>query len=210
MDAWAEAYARGVRQHVVLGAGLDTFAYQQPADFDGHVFEVDLPATQQWKRDCLQAAGIAEPSCLRFVPIDFTHSTLSEELGKAGFHHDRPAFFSWLGVTPYLDEAAIWETLAVVTACGAGSGVVFDFLKSVAKLSAMERVGREVMAAQVAARGEPFLSEFDPDALRAAMLERGFGTVDVLDPAELNTRFFGDGALRLRPSQGLLRAWVKP
>lgn len=210
LDAWAEAHARGVRQHVVLGAGLDTFAYQQPADVDGRVFEVDLPATQQWKRDCLRDAGIAEPPSLTFVPIDFAHSTLSEALGQAGFRQDQPAFFSWLGVTPYLDEAAIWQTLAVVTACGPGSCVVFDFLKSAAQLSPMERVGREVMAAQVAARGEPFQSEFDPDALRAAMLARGFGTVDVLDPAELNTRFFGDGALRLRPSQGLLRAWVKP
>lgn len=209
-DAWAQAFARGVRQHVVLGAGLDTFAYRQPADFGGRVFEVDLPATQQWKREALRTAGIDEPPSLRFVPIDFEQSTLADGLAHAGFRQDESAFFSWLGVTPYLDEAAVWQTLDFIAACARGSGVVFDLILKPELLSPLERVGWEVMAAQVAARGEPFKSGFDPDALQASMRARGFGQVEALGGEQLNTLYLqgrNDG-LRLRPSQWLVQAWV--
>jgi methyltransferase (TIGR00027 family) len=211
-NAWAQAFERGVRQHVVLGAGLDTFAYRQSEGFDAQVFEVDLPATQQWKRECLEAAGIDVPPWLRFVPVDFQQSTLAEGLARAGFRRDEPAFFSWLGVTIYLDEAAIWQTLDFIASCPAGTGVVFDFVMSPALMQPMERVGWEVVAAQVAARGEPFKSHFDPAALQAAMRARGFGSVAALDGPLLNELYI-DARLRasglsVRPSQWMMRAWV--
>ena len=97
-DELARAYARGVRQYVVLGAGLDTFAYRNP-----HrrlkVFEVDHPSTQAWKRSRLQEQSIDIPRSLTFAPVDFETQTLASGLRAAGFRADRPAFFSWLGVT---------------------------------------------------------------------------------------------------------------
>src|SRR5271165_4327165 len=96
-DELARAVAYGVRQYVVLGAGLDTFAYRNPHP-GLRAFEVDHPATQAWKREQLQAAGIAIPAGLTFVPIDFERQTLADGLARAGFDNGATAFFSWLGV----------------------------------------------------------------------------------------------------------------
>src|ERR1700733_10582132 len=98
-DELAHAVAHGVRQYVVLGAGLDTFAYRNPHT-GLRVFEVDHPATQAWKHERLQAANISVPSSLTFVPIDFERKTLDVGLEQRGFDANAPAFFSWLGVTP--------------------------------------------------------------------------------------------------------------
>src|SRR5271170_3182658 len=100
-DNLSRAVAAGVGQYVLLGAGLDTFAYRNP-HAGLRVFEVDHPATQQWKREQLEAAGIAIPAALTFVPVDFERQTLAEGLGQAGLDLSAAAFFSWLGVTPYL------------------------------------------------------------------------------------------------------------
>jgi methyltransferase (TIGR00027 family) len=134
-DELARAVASGVRQYVVLGAGLDTFAYRNPHD-GLRVFEVDHPATQAWKRERLQAAGIAVPSSLTFVPIDFERQTLADGLERAGFDHRIAAFFSWLGVTPYLTREACMSTLSLIAKMPASSGVVFDFAIDPSLLSA--------------------------------------------------------------------------
>jgi methyltransferase (TIGR00027 family) len=94
-DQLTSAIARGVRQYVVLGAGLDTYAYRAAPEV--RVFEVDHPATQAWKRSRLEDAGIAIPDSMRFVPVDFERQNLADELAQAGFNMDQPAFFSWLG-----------------------------------------------------------------------------------------------------------------
>src|SRR5580700_9654396 len=107
----AAAVAQGVRQFVVLGAGLDTFAYRNPYP-DLRVFEVDFPDTQAWKREQLQAASIAIPPSLIFVPIDFEQQTLADGLEQSGFNASAAAFFSWLGVTPYLTREACMNTLS--------------------------------------------------------------------------------------------------
>jgi methyltransferase (TIGR00027 family) len=98
-DALATAVNRGVRQYVLLGAGLDTFAYRNP--YPGlRVFEIDHPATQQWKRGLLARNGIPIPPSLTSVPVDFEQQSLERELISAGFDRAAPAFFSWLGVVP--------------------------------------------------------------------------------------------------------------
>jgi methyltransferase (TIGR00027 family) len=98
-DRLWDAVAAGVEQYVVLGAGLDTFAYRNPFP-DLRVFEVDFPATQEWKRVLLDEASIHVPENLIFVPLDFEHRTLSAGLDDAGFDASAPAFFGWLGVVP--------------------------------------------------------------------------------------------------------------
>src|SRR5205085_1676970 len=91
----ARAVAAGVRQYVVLGAGLDTFAYRNPWP-DLKVYEVDHPATQAWKHERLAQGDIAVPANMAFVPADFERHSLAEELGQSSFNPTAPAFFSWL------------------------------------------------------------------------------------------------------------------
>ena len=91
-DCLAEAVGRGVRQFVVLGAGMDTFAYRQaPWAWSLHIFEVDHPATQEWKRKRLELAGISLPANLTFVPVNFESDALEEQLRLSGFDASAPA-----------------------------------------------------------------------------------------------------------------------
>src|SRR5450631_3487729 len=126
-DMLSACVARGVRQIVVLGAGLDTFSLRNPHASRGvRVFEVDHPATQAWKRERLKQAGLAIPSSLTFAPVDFERQSLAEGLNAAGFHAGLPAFFQWLGVTPYLTRQAVTTTLDFVARLPE-SEVVFDY-----------------------------------------------------------------------------------
>jgi methyltransferase (TIGR00027 family) len=160
-DELARAVALGVRQYAVLGAGLDTFAYRNP-HLDLRVFELDHPATQSWKREQLQAAGITIPPSLTFVPIDFEQQTLSDSLEQSGFNASAAAFVSWLGVTPYLTREACMTTLSFIAKLPAGSGVVFDFAVDPALLNPGQRQSLDALSTRVARYGEPFQLFFDP------------------------------------------------
>lgn len=189
-DELARAVAAGGRQYVVLGAGLDTFAYRNPHTASGlHVYEVDHPATQGWKRQALAAAGIPLPTDLTFVPVDFERETLAHALAAAGFRPDQPACFSWLGVSMYLSEAAIMAVLGYVATLPPGSSITFDFRVPPALLNPVERVIAEMMAQRVAALGEPWISAFDPAALRDQVRSLGFSMVETYGPDVLNPRY---------------------
>jgi methyltransferase (TIGR00027 family) len=209
-DELARAVASGVRQYVVLGAGLDTFAYRNPYP-DLRVFEVDHPATQAWKREQLQAARIAVPASLTFVPIDFERQTLADGLECAGFDDGATVFFSWLGVTPYLTRDACMSTLSFIAKMPTGSGVVFDFAIDPALLNAGQREALGALSKRVAAAGEPFQLFFDPAKLQAELKGMGFERTEFLQGKELNARYFEgrkDG-LMVRGGVGhLMGAWV--
>lgn len=212
-DLLAEAVANGVAQYVVLGAGLDTLAYRNPHD-GLRVFEVDFPATQEWKRGLLAEAAIAEPQNLTFVPLDFEHHTLAEGLADAGFDTTKPAFFGWLGVVPYLTRPAFEATLRTIGALPAGSGVCFDYALDPETLSALRRPVFDALAARVAAAGEPFRIFFTPPSLERDLHAAGFRQVQHIDAALLNQRYFDDrdDGLRLSgESLGqMVAAWVGP
>jgi methyltransferase (TIGR00027 family) len=208
-DAWREAARRDVRQYVILGAGLDTYAYREPAEAE-RLFEVDLPATQQWKRACLDAAGIGAPASLTYVPLDFERDTLAHALSRAGFRDDAPAFFSWLGVSMYLDEAAIQETLRFIASCAAGSAVVFDYIVTPSLLTPLEQLGMELVRAKVAESGEPWKSHFDPASLPDRIRALGFGAAVGIRPEDLNDTYLAgrkDG-FRMGNSLRLMHAVV--
>jgi methyltransferase (TIGR00027 family) len=198
-DEWGRSRARGLRQYVILGAGLDTYAYRHP-DEDSRIFEVDLPATQQWKRECLRAAGIEEPAALSFVPIDFECSTLAEALGQAGFSRDEAAYFAWLGVTMYLEEEAIRSTLRFIASLAPGSGVVFDYAVPPSLQSPTERRAMEYLAARVAKYGEPWKTYLDPASLTGMLRSLGFSEVEDLGPEQLNARYLSGRKDGLRKS----------
>jgi methyltransferase (TIGR00027 family) len=199
-----------VAQYVILGAGLDTFAYRNPHP-GLRVFEIDHPATQDWKREQLQEAGIPIPPSLTFVPVDFEHQTLADALTRSGLNTTAPAFFSWLGVTPYLTREACMTTLGVIARMPAGSGVVFDFAIDPALLNAGQRQAFDALSKRVAAAGEPFQLFFDPAKLQAELKTLGFHRTDFLQGAQINARYFQNRAdgLQVRGSLGhLMSAWV--
>jgi methyltransferase (TIGR00027 family) len=210
-DRLAEAVKRGVSQYVVLGAGLDTFAYRNP--YAGlRVFEVDFPATQEWKRGLLAEAGIALPEGLTFVPLDFEHQTLREGLSEARFDGDAAAFFGWLGVVPYLTMEAFRATLGVIAQLPAGSGVSFDYAVAPESLSALGKKAFDALAARVAAAGEPFQLFFTPEEMEAELHRAGFRRYEQVDSDWLNEIYFKDRADGLKLSAvklGMLAtAWV--
>jgi methyltransferase (TIGR00027 family) len=194
-DELARAIARGARQYVVLGAGLDTFAYRNPyPEAELRVFEVDHPNTQAWKRERLGEAGISIPKALTFAPVNFETQTLEEGLRQAGFDVREGTFFSWLGVTPYLTRDAIDATLGFIASRPGGSGVVFDYAMSPSLLSPAQLWVFDAMAKRVAAAGEPWQTYFDPSALAADLKAMGFTQVEDVDAAALNERYFRDRA----------------
>lgn len=192
-DEFKAAFDRGVRQYVVLGAGLDTFGYRNPYAGSGlRVFEIDHPATQAWKRERLAASKIAVPPSLTFVPLDFEKRSLGEALEQSGFLITQPAFFSWLGVVPYLTREAAQSTLEWIGALPAGSSVVFDYSISPASLEPHQRAAFDELASRVARVGEPFQLFFEPDLLAAMLRELGFRHVEDLGSVEIDRRYFSN------------------
>ena len=190
-DTLAGCVARGVRQVVVLGAGLDTFSLRNPHAGQGvRVFEVDYPATQTWKRERLKQAGLAVPTSLTFAPVDFERQSLADGLKNAGFRADRPAFFQWLGVVPYLTREAVSLTLNFI-AGAPESEVVFDYAEPFENYPDDRRADVMAIAARAASRGEPWLSLFDPAELSKMLRNKGFGIVEDLGMAGIAERFYG-------------------
>ncbi|HKN60259.1 MAG TPA: SAM-dependent methyltransferase [Candidatus Acidoferrales bacterium] len=198
-DELARAIGRGASQYVILGAGLDTFAYRNPYPESAlRVFELDHPATQAWKLERLTAAGIAIPASVTFAPVDFERQSLSDGLARANFRRDAVTFFSWLGVTPYLTREAMTSTLALVASMPKGSGVVFDYAVPRSSLSFLGRLAFDRLASRVAAAGEPFQLFFEPGALAAQLASMGFQSIEDLGTDQINARYFKDRADRLR------------
>ena len=191
-DALADAVSRGVRQYVVLGAGLDTFAYRNP--YPGlRVFEVDFPATQAWKRERLATGRITIPDTVTFAAIDFDRDALTDVLERAGLDASKPTFFSWLGVTPYLEPPTVMATFAIIAQLArGGGGVTFDYAVPLESLPSYNATAVKMLAARVAQHGEPFRGYFDPDDLAASLSAMGFRPIADLGPVELNARFFAD------------------
>ncbi|HEX4335798.1 MAG TPA: class I SAM-dependent methyltransferase [Polyangiaceae bacterium] len=207
-DTLADAVRRGVAQYVVLGAGLDTFAYRNPYGASLRVFEVDHPATQAWKREQLATTGIELPANLSYAPTDFEKESVADGLARAGFSNDAPAFFSWLGVTMYLTEPALDATLAFIGGTAKGGGVVFDYMRPLESLPFFERFVLSFMARRVARVGEPFRTRLEPAAMHTHLERAGLRIVEDLDRNAVNARYFAARAdgLRVRTSQARLLA----
>jgi methyltransferase (TIGR00027 family) len=189
-DSLAAACERGVSQLVVLGAGLDTYAYRGALCDRLQIWEVDRPVTQMWKRQRLSGAGIPVPSNLTFAPVDFERETLADGLAAAGFDPRRQSFFTWLGVVPYLTGEAIRSTLGFISGLSGGAHVVFDYADPPESLSEEMRAAHERRAARVADAGEAFRSYFDADAMRRKLMDLGFRDVDDLGPPQIAARYF--------------------
>jgi methyltransferase (TIGR00027 family) len=207
-DTMANCVAVGMRQVVVLGAGLDTFSLRNPfADHGVRVFEVDYAATQSWKRERIKAAGLIEPQSLIFAPTDFERENLSEGLTRAGFRLNQPAFFQWLGVVPYLTREAVSSTLKFISEIPEAV-VVFDYAEPFQNYHAKRRANIIAVAESAAARGEPWLSLFDPADLHELLRSNGFKTVEDLGLLEIAEHLYGDlrRNIEIGPGPHIVRA----
>ncbi|MGB8535268.1 MAG: class I SAM-dependent methyltransferase [Acidobacteriaceae bacterium] len=207
-DNLRRAVAHGVEQYVLLGAGLDTFAYRNPFA-ELRVFEVDHPATQQWKRELLHRNNIPIPESIAYTPVDFERQSLAEELGSAGFDSLAPAFFAWLGVVPYLTLEAFRATLGFISVQRPGSGLTLDYGQPRSTLPLLERMALDSLASRVEKAGEPFQLFFTPPEI-AAELSR-FHSIEDLGAAEINARYFSGRSdqLKMRGSAAhFLSAWL--
>lgn len=207
-DMLSNAVAQGVTQYVLLGAGLDTFAYRNPHP-NIRLFEVDHPATQQWKRGLLETSHIPVPPNLSFVPVDFERQTLPTQLLAAGFDSVAPTFFAWLGVVPYLTLEAFRSTLSYISARPPESGLVFDYGQPRSALTRLEQLAHDSLAARVQKAGEPFRLFFTPREVAAELAT--FYNLEDLGAPEINARYFDNRTdnLRLLGSAGrLLSAWL--
>lgn len=200
-DALAAAVEHGASQLVVLGAGLDTYAYRGALADRLRVFEVDHPATQEWKRQRLSEAAIALPATLTFAPIDFENETLSAGLGAAGFDAAQQTFFLWLGVVPYLTEDAFWSTIIFVANVRGGAHVVFDYSDPPDSLPAEMRELHDQRAARVAELGEPWIYYPDCAQLHASLKELGCRSIEDLGPRQIAERWFPQRAASM-PEKG--------
>jgi methyltransferase (TIGR00027 family) len=191
-DRLEEAVRQGVRQYVLVGAGMETFAFRRP-DLNQHlqVFEIDRPAAQAFKRQRLAEAGLEPPANLHFVPVDFTQENVDTALVRSAHDPQMPTFFSWLGVTMYLDHDTSVATLhAMRRVATPGSHLVFDYFDPNA--FDPDRASRPIqeLFRSVRSVGEPMRMGFDPDTLETELSRIGFRLRENLSPQEIGARYF--------------------
>ena len=211
-EALEETLQRGIDQYVLLGAGLDSFALRR-RDLAHllHVYEIDHPATQQWKRTRISELGIPLPGNLTFVPVDFEQQTVTQGLRSSTYRADAPAFFSWLGVIPYLTKDTVRKTLKEVAAMAAGSEIVLQYSVPEELLDTRHRQYLAQLCSLTAQQGEPWLSNHTPDELADQLKELGFDRIEHLGPEEAYARYFAGrtDSLPCQPIHRLIRARTK-
>jgi methyltransferase (TIGR00027 family) len=189
-EALFAALADQVRQYVIIGAGLDTFAFRRP-DLKARlrVIEIDHPASQASKRERLAKAGLIPPANLYFAAADLERESVPDALGRTPYERTVRTFFAWPGVTAYLTQNAIFETLKSIASVGApGSRLVFDYIEPAA-LGADAPPRHRLLAQLAQQAGEPLLSGLNPTTLKSDLAGLGFQLVEDLGRTEIQARF---------------------
>ena len=207
-DIVQQAAASGTGQYVILGAGLDSFAYRRTDLLRRlRVFEVDHPATQSWKRRRLAGLGVAVPARLVFAPVDFERQTLREGLELAGFDSGQATVFSWMGVTMYLTLDAIHAVLATMAQCHPGTRIVLSYNQPPAVLTGSTARIAAAFADLAAEMGEPFISRFRRGEMARLLREHGFGLITDFGPDEARAAYFpGQADVEIAGAQRLVTA----
>jgi methyltransferase (TIGR00027 family) len=202
-DLVAEQAGLGVRQYVILGAGLDTFAQRKPEIASKlKVFEVDQPGPQAWKRQRLMDLGYGVPEWLRLVPVDFeAGDAWWQQLLAAGFDAGRPAVVASTGVSMYLTKDAIAATLREVAMLAPGSTLAMSFLVPIEMAAAEVRPGLQMAERGARASGTPFVSFLTPEEMMALAREARFRDMRHVSAAVLADRYFAGRSDGLRPPE---------
>lgn len=189
-DQLRQALKRGVKQYVILGAGLDSFALRHPEVVNMiDVYEIDHPASQQWKRDRIAQLGLTVPDRLHYVPIDFEKQTLTEGLIEAGLNRSRPTFFACLGVTQYLTPEANRHLLRQVGRMTDNSSLTIEFIAPPEELSDDDAAVVRAIADGTKAVGEPWFSYFSFDEMEALLRRFGFTTIERFGATDAATKY---------------------
>lgn len=200
-DYLARAIRRGVDQYVILGAGLDSFAYRSPLAERVTVFEVDHGASQAEKRQLLAGAAIPVPPGTCYVPVDFGTDSLSDRLIESGFDQSRPAYVSWLGVSMYLTGDAISATLAVIGTFAPGSELVVEYVLPETMRDARGQAYFDSVMPAVATLGEPWLTFFTPSELSDLLHNHDLTAIEHVQQRNWIDPALWERTDALRPSQ---------
>jgi len=209
-DAVARAIEEGIGQYVILGAGLDSFAYRR-SDLRGRlrIFEVDRAASQAWKRSRLREMDVPVPASVSFVQLDHETDDLRDGLVRAGFDPSSPAIVSAIALTQYLARPAIDRTLKLVASFPSGSRLVVTYVVPATELGETAAAGLAWTMSQAAERGEPFLSLFSPVEFEELLTRAGFSRAVDTGPRELLQMYLADRPdAQLTGIERLATAWV--
>lgn len=191
-DRLEEAIEKGMNQYVILGAGLDTFAFRR-LDLAGRlqVFEFDLPETQEVKRQLLTRINLEKPENLHYIAVDFTREDLSSALAKSEYDPRQLSFFSWMGVTQYLPLEAIWTTLKdIVSMSSGGNEIVFDYYDKSAFDPEKASYRLKYIMERTKSTGETMITGFEPSTLGTELVRLGLCLLDDLGPQEIQQKYF--------------------
>lgn len=192
-DLVAEQLGRGVRQYVILGAGLDSFPQRNQRALSAglKVFEVDQPDLQAWKRQRLQKIGFDIPHGLHLVPVDFeAGKDWQDAIGKAGFDKEKRAIVASMGVSMYLTKQANAATLRQAANLAVGSTFVMSFMRPIETADLDIRHGLEQSARGARAGGTPWISFFEPDEIVSMARGAGFEQARHVSTAEWTELYF--------------------
>lgn len=184
-ESLKRAVLTGIKQYVMLGAGMDTFSFREKEFLSNYrVFEVDHPLTQEDKIKRITRAGWSVPHNLTFVPVDFTKDDVEERLIASGFNPSVKSFFSWLGVTYYLSSGAIDRMLSALNRLSMeGSILLFDYPDENFFDAIEKRVQNTIMMAK--AGGEPMQISFAYGELKSLLEKHGFQIYELLTPGDI-------------------------
>ncbi|MFE9577061.1 class I SAM-dependent methyltransferase [Nocardia sp. NPDC006044] len=187
-------------QYVILGAGLDSFAWRRP-DLLGSLtlFEVDHPASQAWKSERVRELGLPLGDSQVFVPTDFEAGSVRDALAAAGFDWAQPTMFCWTGVAPYLTAPAIEATLHTIAAAAPGSEVVFSYRAEDSALDDAATEFARIYTPIAAAVGEPLQPGWPVSEIERLISRCGLKVVDHPTRADLQHRYFAGRTDGLRP-----------
>jgi methyltransferase (TIGR00027 family) len=201
-DLVRELLTGGVRQYVILGAGLDTFTVRHPELDSGlDVFEVDGASTQGWKRRRLEKLGFASAN-LHFASVDFEDDpSWVKVIRRVGFDPAQPALTALLGVTQYISPAALQATMREAAKLSPGSRFVCSFILPTDRLNADEREVVAEVGRRAAARGHAWVSRFQPEQLIVLAQRAGFSDVRDVSSEELTQLYFADRTDGFHPTR---------
>ena len=188
-DCLERSISDGCRQYVILGAGLDSWALRHETPRVS-VFELDHPATQQWKEARIRARLGTVPPHLTLIPVDFERESIADVLPSHGFDPRASAFVSWLGTICYLTHGAIEEAFtSLARVCAPGSQIAFDYFQPKSRMSPSDLQLFEALDEGGTRRGEPMQTLFDAEEMAEILLSAGFRVVEDLSASDIRQRY---------------------
>lgn len=190
------ALAEGYDQVLLFGAGFDTRALRFREEARrARIFELDSPPTQQAKIQQYRKRKLDVPPNLFFIPIDFDKDSLPEKLDQSGFLRGQKSLFILEGLLMYLESTSVAATLRTIEeVAGAGSRVVFDYVKASVFRHADAGYGEEALLKTLSRVGEQWRFSLEPAELSSYLATYGLAVTDHKDAIELEDLYFRDAA----------------